>query len=977
MDVSQNDKNTTNETSNNSKNTPTNSPRLPFAEVQSDTQGEAYLQKKNKKGPYTLGLTLGEGAFAKVKLATHIITKEKVAIKIIDKSKLLKDDFDIKRVKKEISILKRLRHKNIIQLYEILESKHYLYIVMEYCEGRELFDYIVKKRKLSEKEACKFFQQLINGVDYLHKQGIIHRDLKPENILLDNNLNIKISDFGLSTFFNKGQFLQTPCGTPSYAPPEMLKGEKYNGEETDVWSCGIILYAMVCGSLPYAESKEDIICRKIISHDYSIPSFLSRSCIDLINGMMIIDPTKRLTIKQIINHPWFNLVKPEMRPGLSLSNQTPPVDEEILEKVKEFGHDSELCRIKVINNKYDSLTAIYYLLLRKHVMNGGTSISDLNSQEFINYITNPPTKTIEHHNNGKEKPQSLHKNIPELVFYPVSSPISNKLLHRTPSPTLSISPCLKKIQNKMAKNENTSSFRGESNSSSIKSKEIHLAKQKLYKKKRLERAKIRQRKTSPSAVKSLTQNQIENIETADLQFEEELNKIDSMDGKVNVIQYIAKKLIGNSYYGSFDISINASQRSNLIFQKDDKANESDNTSNREQIRSKKPTSFIGKPNIKHSFIKKKEVFIYDVDTNTSKKPSFHHNTLLDISTTKLDRSMSIKKGSTSKSPEFRQSPYSKESKTLINMNQYSSGKKDRNNNKSKLVCKTNIISEVEGDEEPSINLLKKCKGEKIKNIKCIKKNESGSNLNQNKNSISLLKQSHKQLIKGNEKEKIQFNNKKEEMSARNNSKRTAINNFISDKKSSNDLIYPQKIKHTRTGSACDSLFKNQKIKSKFFNNDEVQNQIIQINLLDNTTIVGINHPESTKKNKSSNRKSSGQQDNSDVNNNAIFPKYKGFFIDVSCLFSALNGQRLINKIIELLKKDKIITNQFQTYNKIKCMKNNLGYIIEIFSLDRENYIKSKNQKELFYIKAHMTQGDNLSFKKSIVNLIKHLRENLK
>ena len=251
---------------------------------------------------------------------------------------------------------------------------------MEYCEGRELFDYIVKHKQLKEKEACKFFQQLINGVQYIHKEGIIHRDLKPENILLDSNLNIKISDFGLSTFYTKGQLLSTPCGTPSYAPPEMLRGEQYNGEESDIWSCGIILYAMLCGALPYAESKEDVICKKILTHGYVIPSFLSRSAIDLINGMMEIDPKKRFTIEQIIKHPWFNLVKPEMRPGLS-STQEPPIDERILEQVKSYGYDSEQCREKVKANKFDTLTAIYYLLLRKHVMNGGTSVSDLNSKE--------------------------------------------------------------------------------------------------------------------------------------------------------------------------------------------------------------------------------------------------------------------------------------------------------------------------------------------------------------------------------------------------------------------------------------------------------------------------------------------------------------------------------------------------------------------------------------------------------------------
>ena len=198
------------------------------------------IKNPKKKGPYILGQTLGEGAFAKVKVATQIHTHEKTAIKILDKSRLLEDERDVQRLKKEINILKKLHHKNIIQLYEIMESKTSLYIVMEYCEKGELFDYIVNNGKLNEKEACRLFQQIINGVEYLHEQNIIHRDLKPENILLDYNTNIKISDFGLSTFYNKNIYLQTPCGTPSYAPPEMLNGNEYNGTSSDIWSCCII-----------------------------------------------------------------------------------------------------------------------------------------------------------------------------------------------------------------------------------------------------------------------------------------------------------------------------------------------------------------------------------------------------------------------------------------------------------------------------------------------------------------------------------------------------------------------------------------------------------------------------------------------------------------------------------------------------------------------------------------------------------------
>ena len=647
----------------NSRNENNNIPELPENKVQTipigstdaDVANSQKKKNKNKKGPYTLGETLGEGAFAKVKLATHIITKEKIAIKIIDKAKLLKDNFDIKRVKKEISILKKIHHKNIIQLYEILESKHNLYIVMEYCEGRELFDYIVKHKQLKEKEACKFFQQLINGVQYIHKEGIIHRDLKPENILLDSNLNIKISDFGLSTFYTKGQLLSTPCGTPSYAPPEMLRGEQYNGEESDIWSCGIILYAMLCGALPYAESKEDVICKKILTHGYVIPSFLSRSAIDLINGMMEIDPKKRFTIEQIIKHPWFNLVKPEMRPGLS-STQEPPIDERILEQVKSYGYDSEQCREKVKANKFDTLTAIYYLLLRKHVMNGGTSVSDLNSKEFIDYtqsLSFSNKKSIQHHESKRSTDLSSFSNELKLPKENI-----NKDINRTPSPTLSISPCSKKIKDKLTKNDNVSSFSNEMNSTSMNSKEIHLAKQRVYKKKRLERAKMRQRQLSPSSMKSLTQHEIENIEHEDMQFEEELNKIDSMNEKVNVIQYIAKKLIGNSFYGSFDISLNSSRRSNLIFQNN--INNNDDYTKHFEKNANPPSqkSFIGSnKNIKHSFVKKKEVFIYDRDNSSDKSNTkSHNNKFLDISTTQLEtsieRSISIKG---SKSPEFRKS----------------------------------------------------------------------------------------------------------------------------------------------------------------------------------------------------------------------------------------------------------------------------------------------------------------------------------
>ena len=362
--------------------------------TQTEPKEEIELNKnklKSNKGPYVLGEKLGEGAFAKVRLATQIHIKEKCAVKILEK-KLLESSRDIERLKKEIKILKQLRHKNIIQLYDIMESKRNLYFVMEYCKNGELFDYIVSKKRLKELEACSFFQQIINGVEYLHNQGIIHRDLKPENLLLDDKYQIKISDFGLSTFFSKNNFLQTACGTPSYAPPEMLEGHEYNGEATDVWSCGIILYAMLCGTLPFSESQEEIIVKKIKMHDYVIPNYLSKDAKDLLNHILIINPKERFNIKQIQNHPWFNLIKPHMVPGINLEEDIIPVDDKILEMVKNYGFDPVECKDLLLKNKFCSLTAIYYLCLKKHLRRNGKSISDLESDLFEEYIKNPKNK---------------------------------------------------------------------------------------------------------------------------------------------------------------------------------------------------------------------------------------------------------------------------------------------------------------------------------------------------------------------------------------------------------------------------------------------------------------------------------------------------------------------------------------------------------------------------------------------------------
>jgi len=366
----------------------------------SPNQGKIMVQKKitRRKGNYILEETIGEGAFAKVKLGTHIHTGEKVAIKILNKEKLfeeaLEDNLangiegcDIQKIRKEINILKRLRHKNVIQLYEIMESKTNLYIVMEYCEGKELFDYIVRHKYLSEKEACRFFQQIIDGVEYLHLSNITHRDLKPENLLLDHKKRIRISDFGLSNMGEKiDSLLETPCGTPSYAPPEMLRGEKYNGVFSDIWSCGIILYTMLVGNLPCAESKEDLIYENIMTHNYYFPDNISDEAVDLIENMLKIDPSERYDFEQIKSHPWFNLVEPKLKPGIVYGVHKIPIDENILKKVENYGYDKNKCKKSIENNNYDSYSSIYYLTLKQFTRENKSSISDLFSDEYLNYL---------------------------------------------------------------------------------------------------------------------------------------------------------------------------------------------------------------------------------------------------------------------------------------------------------------------------------------------------------------------------------------------------------------------------------------------------------------------------------------------------------------------------------------------------------------------------------------------------------------
>ncbi|XP_022727354.1 CBL-interacting serine/threonine-protein kinase 8-like isoform X1 [Durio zibethinus] len=258
-----------------------------------------------KVGKYEIGRTIGEGTFAKVKFAQNTETGESVAMKVLDRSTIIKHKM-VDQIKREISIMKLVRHPYVVRLHEVIASRTKIYIILEFITGGELFDKIVHNGRLSEAEARRFFQQLIDGVEYCHSKGVYHRDLKPENLLLDSEGNLKISDFGLSALPEQGgSLLRTTCGTPNYVAPEVLSHKGYDGAVADVWSCGVILYVLMAGYLPFDELDLTTLYSKIERAEFSCPSWFPVGAKSLIHRILDPNPQTRITIEQIRSNEWF------------------------------------------------------------------------------------------------------------------------------------------------------------------------------------------------------------------------------------------------------------------------------------------------------------------------------------------------------------------------------------------------------------------------------------------------------------------------------------------------------------------------------------------------------------------------------------------------------------------------------------------------------------------------------------------------
>ncbi|XP_049452651.1 MAP/microtubule affinity-regulating kinase 3a isoform X17 [Epinephelus fuscoguttatus] len=314
-------------------------------------------------GNYRLLKTIGKGNFAKVKLARHILTGREVAIKIIDKTQL--NPNSLQKLFREVRIMKILNHPNIVKLFEVIETERTLYLVMEYASGGEVFDYLVAHGRMKEKEARAKFRQIVSAVQYCHQKHIVHRDLKAENLLLDADMNIKIADFGFSNEFTMGNKLDTFCGSPPYAAPELFQGKKYDGPEVDVWSLGVILYTLVSGSLPFDGQNLKELRERVLRGKYRIPFYMSTDCENLLKRFLVLNPAKRGTLEQIMKDRWINAgfeedeLKPYTEPELDIT------DQKRIDVMVGMGYNLDEIQDSLAKMKYDEITATYLLLGRK------------------------------------------------------------------------------------------------------------------------------------------------------------------------------------------------------------------------------------------------------------------------------------------------------------------------------------------------------------------------------------------------------------------------------------------------------------------------------------------------------------------------------------------------------------------------------------------------------------------------------------
>ncbi|KAJ6241832.1 protein kinase [Anaeramoeba flamelloides] len=358
---------------------------------------ETFTKKTLKN--YEFVSTIDETRLGKIRIGKHLITNRKVVVKSLEKKKVQLENGARERLVREVKILKIVEHPHIVRLLEFLQDEKNWYIVTEYLEHGELFDFIVAHEKLTETTARRFFREIISGIEYCHKLGIVHRDLKPENLLLDHNHRVKIIDFGFSNFALPNQLLETPCGSPHYVAPEIILGKGYDGEKCDIWACGVILYVLLVGALPFKNKNPQLLMKQILSGRYFVPNFMSHEAKDLISRMIELNPNERITIEEIQKHTWFtnNETNNKLRNSKLddlFKHKYKPNNFKVLEDMEEIGFNPTQVIKDLKRGLRNSNTATYFLFYnevarreKRFINSQSNLICDSEDEELLNILT--------------------------------------------------------------------------------------------------------------------------------------------------------------------------------------------------------------------------------------------------------------------------------------------------------------------------------------------------------------------------------------------------------------------------------------------------------------------------------------------------------------------------------------------------------------------------------------------------------------
>ena len=946
---------------------------------------------------FILGQKLGEGTFGTVRLGVNRQTGEKVAIKILEKAKM--NNFDDKqRLEREINLLKRIHHPNIVKLFCVIETDRQIFIVMEYIKGNELFQYILIKKKLEEEEACYFFLHIINCIDYLNKLKISHRDLKAENIIIEQNTKeIKMIDFGLSNTYENGNLLSTACGSPIYAAPEMLEGKLYKGSTVDIWSAGIVLFYMLSGNFPFEDISNDKLYKKILKGKFEMPKYFSKDAKDLINKILVVNPKKRISLKNIKSHQWIlnylkknkNFEKIFKNIGLNVGKYVIPIDEDIVNEINNrYKANKVEIRKSILYNITNDLSTLYYLILNKKCKEGIKSIADMKSDLFENYIKDKTNLLSEYNNNiniifNKRKNglkeendnksqnkdnEDIEKNENEVK---IVSQNENKILEGSQSYTNILNNennnnSISIKNNNTTIDENRFIIDGKTNNKrNQKIKQININNNKIrdYKKCNYNQLSL-----------NLTLRKDETMNNKKKVIFNEKNKINKKSSNKNVNSSINKNNCNNSLSRT---TYNKNKKNTILQKKDDKKIKTDKKENlnEKELKKRRLNKSVeinnqNKYNNDDLDIKKSDYGLKEENSNYENKEkdnisefrySDNINKEDNLNTpSKIDKEIKLNNLDDNKN----------ENKDDINLNYFSLNentsiekhKKNNTNNFSNLKVKNNrlvLFKDIKNKDLKNNNISDKKGNKNPENGKVdhSKKEDNFQNFN-NKNEQKENKNDNKNEKKYSFNNKIYKANEEEELHHKKNASLITkpsmnINNEkdnINSKKNLK-LIKKQKNKSMEMYEFNKKEINYENLNNKVKNSNIKNNIINKIKLIKNNKIKKIDY--STKPSTT----------NTNLDKNKIENTYKP--IDINCIF--IENEKIIkNEFIKLLGNKNFKIKNIKT-DKYSINFKLIDLLVEI-SIEKINDAAS-----IFKIKK--LKGNNLEYSKQLNNILKELNLN--